>query len=419
MDTEALSREADSGLLCLSLLARLHNLPADPKQLQHQFGSSERLFDTREILRAAKFLGLKSRAIECAWQDLAVIHFPCIAKLDRSSFVLVGGIKEHEILLKHPNLAEPTTLSRAAFERQWTGEIILATRRAILVGAFRQFDFSWFIPFIVKYKKYLSDVLVASFFLQLFALVTPLFFQVVVDKVLVHRGLTTLDVLAVGLFVISLFEVVLGGLRTYVFAHTSNRIDVALGTDLFKHLLHLPVAYFATRRVGDTVARVRELETIRSFITGSSITLLIDLLFTVVFFGVLYLYSPALTAIVAATLPLYFLLAMSITPILRARLHEKFNRGADNQAYLVEIVTGIETVKASALEPSTQRRWEERLAAYVAASFKATTLSNIANQAASLINKLMVLGILWLGARLVINGDLSVGQLVAFNMIAG
>ncbi|MFT4582043.1 MAG: subfamily B ATP-binding cassette protein HlyB/CyaB [Gammaproteobacteria bacterium] len=419
MDTEALNREADSGLLCLSLLARLHNLPADPKQLQHQFGTTERLFDTSEILRAAKFLGLKSRAIECAWPDLAVIHFPCMAKLDRSSFVLVGGIKEDEILIKHPNLAQPTTLSRVAFEAQWTGEIILATRRATLVGVFRQFDFSWFIPFIVKYKKYLSDVLLASFFLQLFALVTPLFFQVVVDKVLVHHGLTTLDVLAVGLFVISLFEVVLGGLRTYVFAHTSNRIDVALGTDLFKHLLHLPVAYFATRRVGDTVARVRELETIRSFITGSSITLLIDLLFTVVFFGVLYLYSPALTAIVAATLPLYFLLAMGITPILRARLHEKFNRGADNQAYLVEIVTGIETVKASALEPATQRRWEERLAAYVAASFKASTLANIANQAASLINKLMVLGILWLGARLVINGELSVGQLVAFNMIAG
>ncbi|MFT4562453.1 MAG: subfamily B ATP-binding cassette protein HlyB/CyaB [Gammaproteobacteria bacterium] len=418
MDTKALDEEADSGLLCLSLLARLHNLAADPKQLQHEFGATERPFDTREILRAAKFLGLKSRAVECAWPDLVAIHFPCIAKLDGSVFILIGGVKDDEILTKHPNVVQPATLSRVEFEGQWTGEIILATRRATLVGAFRQFDFSWFIPFIVKYKKYLSDVLIASFFLQLFALVTPLFFQVVVDKVLVHRGLTTLDVLAVGLLVLSLFEVALAGLRTYVFAHTSNRIDVALGTDLFKHLLHLPVAYFATRRVGDTVARVRELETIRSFITGSSITLVVDLLFTVIFFGVLYLYSPALTAIVAATLPLYFLLAMGITPILRARLHEKFNRGADNQAYLVEIVTGIETVKASALEPSTQRRWEERLAAYVAASFKATTLSNIANQAASLINKLMVLGILWLGARLVINGELSVGQLVAFNMIA-
>ncbi|MDA0823569.1 MAG: cysteine peptidase family C39 domain-containing protein, partial [Proteobacteria bacterium] len=246
MDTEARNREADSGLLCLSLLARLHNLPADPKQLHHEFGSTDRLFDTREILRAAKFLGLKSRAIECAWPDLVAIHFPCIAKLDHSSFVLVGGITDDEILIKHPSVAQPATLSRTAFESRWTGEIILATRRATWVGAFRQFDFSWFIPFIVKYKKYLGDVLLASFFLQLFALLTPLFFQVVVDKVLVHHGLTTLDVLAVGLLVLSLFEVVLGGLHTYVFAHTSNRIDVALGTDLFKHLLHLPVAYFAT-----------------------------------------------------------------------------------------------------------------------------------------------------------------------------
>ena len=170
---------------------------------------------------------------------------------------------------------------------------------------------------------------------------------------------------------------------------------------------------------GDTVARVRELETIRNFITGSSITLVVDLFFTLVFFSVLYLYSPILSLIVAGTLPLYIVHAVTITPALRARLHEKFNRGAHNQAYLVESISGIETLKAAAVEPSTQKRWEERLAAYVAASFKATNLSNIANQTASLINKLMVLGILWLGARLVINGELTVGQLVAFNMIAG
>jgi len=297
--------------------------------------------------------------------------------------------------------------------------VILVTRRAGLTASLDKFGLSWFIPSIVKYKKYLGDVLIASFFVQLFALVTPLFFQVVVDKVLVHRGLTTLDILAVGLLVVSIFDVVLGGMRTYVFAQTTNRIDVALGTDLFKHLLHLPVAYFEARRVGDTVARVREPETIRNFITGSSITLVVDLFFTLVFFSVLYLYSPILSLIVAGTLPLYIVLPVTITPALRARLHEKFNRGADNQAYLVESISGIETLKAAAVEPSTQKRWEERLAAYVAASFKATNLSNIANQTASLINKLMVLGILWLGARLVINGELTVGQLVAFNMIAG
>lgn len=419
METNQSVDVIDSGLVCVTILARLQHLPADPNQLQHEFGGSGHLFETPDILRAAKWLGLKARCVQADWNTLRATHFPYIAKLIDDHFVLVGGLKEDEILIKDPREEGPKTLTREEFDALWTGELILTTRREGLAASFKQFDFSWFIPFILKYKKYLGDVLIASFFLQLFALITPLFFQVVVDKVLVHRGLTTLDVLAIGLLIVSVFEVVLGGMRTYVFAHTTNRIDVALGTDLFKHLLRLPVAYFEARRVGDTVARVRELETIRNFITGSSITLVVDLFFTFVFFGVLYLYSPLLTLVVAGTLPLYTVLAISLTPALRARLHEKFNRGADNQAYLVESVTGIETLKAAAVEPSTQRRWEERLAAYVAASFKAMNLSNIANQSASLINKLMVLGILWLGARLVINGELTVGQLVAFNMIAG
>lgn len=283
----------------------------------------------------------------------------------------------------------------------------------------RRFDFSWFIPAVLKYRRFLAEVLLASFFIQLLALITPLFFQVVIDKVLVHRGLTTLDVLAFGLLVVSLFDVVLNGLRTYVFSHTTNRIDVTLGADLFKHLLRLPLAYFEARRVGDTVARVREIESIRNFITGSSITLVIDLLFTVVFFAVMYLYSPTLTLVLLAAIPFYGLLTAFVTPILRARLHEKFNRGADNQAFLVESVNGIQTLKASAVEPQSQRRWEEKLSKYVGASFKATNLGNISNQAASFINKVTVLLILWLGARLVIDGDLSVGQLVAFNMLAG
>lgn len=410
---------ADTGLVCLAILARLHHLPADLNQIQHEFGSSEHPFRIPDVLRAAKWLGLKARTVRANWRNLMTVHFPCIAELVDARFVLIGGIEGDSILIKDPLEDTPTTMSHDEFESHWNGKLILVTRREGFAARLREFNFSWFIPFILKYRNYLIDVLMASFFLQLFALITPLFFQVVVDKVLVHRGLTTLDVLAIGLLVVSVFEVVLGGLRSYVFAHTTNRIDVALGADIFKHLLRLPVAYFEARRVGDTVARVREIETIRNFITGSSITLVVDLFFTLVFFAVLYLYSPRLALLVAATLPLYTILAVGITPALRARLHEKFNRGADNQAYLVESVTGIETLKASAVEPATQRRWEERLAAYVAVSFKATNLSNIANQAASLINKLMVLGILWLGARLVISGELTVGQLVAFNMIAG
>ncbi|MDX1519482.1 MAG: type I secretion system permease/ATPase, partial [Gammaproteobacteria bacterium] len=193
---------------------------------------------------------------------------------------------------------------------------------------------------------------------------------------------------------------------------------VMLGTDLFKHLLQLPVRYFEARRVGDTVARIRELENIRNFITGSAVTLAIDLLFTVIFFAVMYLYSPMLAFIVAATVPLYVILALLFTPVLRARLHEKFNRGAENQAFLVESINGIETLKAAAVEPQSRRCWEDQLAGYVRSCFQVSQISNIAGQSATFINKLTVILILWIGARLVINGELTIGQLVAFNMFA-
>ncbi len=235
---------------------------------------------------------------------------------------------------------------------------------------------------------------------------------------LVHKGLTTLDVLAFGLIVVSVFEVLLGGLRTYVFSHTTNRVDVELGAKLYRHLLSLPMSYFGARRVGDSVARVRELENVRNFITGSALTLVIDLFFTFVFLAVMYYYSPLLTYIVLASIPAYILLSVFVTPILRARVNEKFNRGAENQAFLVESVNGVETLKAMAIEPQMQNRWEEQLAGYVHASFKAANLNNIASQVAGLINKVVIVLILWVGARAVIQGDISVGQLIAFNMLA-
>jgi len=261
-------------------------------------------------------------------------------------------------------------------------------------------------------------VLVASFFLQVFALVSPLFFQVVIDKVLVHRSMSTLDVLIIGLVAIGLFESVLAILRTYLFAHTTNRIDVELGARLFRHLLALPIAYFQVRRVGDSVARVRELENIRNFLTGSALTLVIDLSFTFVFLAVMFLYSPLLTWIVLAAFPFYVGISALATPLFRRRLDEKFQRGAQNQAFLVESVTGVETLKAMAVEPQMQRRWEEQLAGYVAASFRVMSLGNTASQAVQLVNKLVIAGMLYFGAKLVIQGDLTVGELVAFNMLA-
>src|SRR6478672_166473 len=310
-------------------------------------------------------------------------------------------------------------MTRAELLAVWDGELILMTRRAGLADVTRRFDITWFLGAIHKYRHLLSEVLIASFFLQLFSLVSPLFFQVVIDKVLVHRALSTLDVLVIGLLAISAFETILGILRTYLFAHTTNRIDVELGARLFHHLLALPMAYFQARRVGDSVARVRELENIRNFLTSSALTLLIDLLFTFVFLGVMFFYSPPLSWIVLGSFPFYIAISAGVTPLFRQRLDEKFRRGAENQAFLVESVTGIETLKAMAVEPQMQRRWEEQLAGYVAASFRVLSLGNTASQVVQFVSKIVTAATLYFGAKLVIDGSLSVGELVAFNMLAG
>lgn len=409
----------DTGIQCLVILARFQQVAADVNQLQHQFGQQGRPLNDEDLVRAARYLKLKAKISKSNWGDLANTPLPAMAKHQDGHYFIIGKQTDDKVLIQDPLEQRPLNLPRDIFERSWSGELILISKRSLLPGITGQFDFSWFIPAILKYKKHIGEVLLASFFIQLFALITPLFFQVIIDKVLVHKGLTTLDVLAFGLLVISIFDVVLNGLRTYLLSHTTNRVDVSLGTQLFHHLTTLPIGFFKARRVGDTVARVRELDTIRNFLTGSALTLVIDLFFIVIFFGVMYIYSPTLTWVVLGSIPFYIILSLLITPVLRSRLNEKFRRGAENQSFLVETVTGVETVKSMAVEPQMQRRWEEQLAAYVSCSFRSSNLNNIANQVAGLINKVVTVLILWVGASLVIAGDLSVGQLIAFNMLAG
>ncbi|MCB1870151.1 MAG: type I secretion system permease/ATPase, partial [Gammaproteobacteria bacterium] len=408
----------DTGLACLVTVARLYGLPADPQQLRHSHSESGKTFDERTIILAGKELGLKIRALNSHWKRLHKTPLPAIAQHRDGRWFIIAGFKDDRVLIQDPLESKPLALPGEILGKSWEGRLILATRRARVDDPDGRFDFGWFIPAILKYRRLLGEVLLASLFVQLFALVTPLFFQVVVDKVLVHKGLTTLHVLAIGLLGISLFEVVLGGLRSYLFSHTTNRVDVALGAKLFRHLLALPIVYFEARRVGDSVARVRELENIRNFLTGSALTLVVDLVFTFVFFAVMYYYSPRLTLVVLGAIPFYLLLSVWITPIMRKRLNEKFNRGAENQAFLVESITGVETLKSMAVEPQMQRRWEEQLAGYVGASFRSANLGNIAGQTAGFINKVSVVLILWIGATLVMQGRLSVGQLIAFNMLS-
>jgi subfamily B ATP-binding cassette protein HlyB/CyaB len=407
----------ESALLALVILLRCHGVGAEPEQLRHSIGSSR--IGVAEMLRCAKEMDLKARAVSTKWERLATTPLPGIAVLRDGGFLILGRAAADKVLVHRPAAQNPETMTREQFETIWTGGLILMARRSGLTDLSRRFDITWFMGAISKYRRMLTEVLAASLFIQLFALISPLFFQVVVDKVLVHRSLSTLDVLIFGLLAVGLFEAILGALRTYLFAHTTNRIDVELGARLFRHLISLPVTYFQSRRVGDSVARVRELENIRQFITGSALTLTIDLLFTFVFLAVMLCYSPILTLVAVAAFPFYIGISAGLTPLFRKRLDEKFRRGAENQSFLVESVAGIETLKAMAVEPQVQRRWEEQLAGYVASSFRVSSLNNMASEAVQLVNKLVVAATLYLGAKLVIGGSLSVGELVAFTMLSG
>ncbi|TIX51143.1 type I secretion system permease/ATPase [Alteraurantiacibacter aquimixticola] len=419
----------DAALASFVLLAQFLGVPADPAQIHHDRGRGDDPYDFDDLTRIAKKLGLIARRKRAPLADLPKLPLPALVRLADGGTAVLLKIDDNtdtgaRFMVLAPGSERPEIWSEEQVEAGFAVEggkadLLLMTSREHIAGQKRAFDISWFIPALVKYRKPLRDVLLGSFFLQLLGLASPIFFQLVIDKVLVHQSMTTLEVLAIGLATVLVFETVLSGLRNWLFAHTTNRVDAELSAALFRHLVALPLSYFEARRVGDSVARVRELESIRNFLTSNAVTVVIDLFFTIVFFIVMYLYSPILTLIVALTIPVYVLISVLITPPLRARLDEKFKRGAENQAFLVETVTGIGTLKSMAVEPRMRDRWEKQFAGYIKTGWDVTVLSTWGSHLIQLVSKLTTVAILFVGAKAVIAGELSVGSLVAFNMLAG
>jgi subfamily B ATP-binding cassette protein HlyB/CyaB len=413
----------DPALACLALLAGYFRIGADPVAMRRDLGLSGRPAGVEEILRSALRIGLKARAVAkgLTIERLSTVPVPSILERADGDFVVFGGrTASGEFRLVDPLTRTPRLVSAEDLIASPPVRLVLVQRRLAGPGVDpATFGFRWFLPSIWRYRKPLAHVLLASFLVQIFALVTPLFFQVVVDKVLVHRSWSTLTVLAVGLVAVGVFDVVTQFLRGWALSHTTNRIDVELGRRLFAHLLDLPLGYFETRSAGQTVARMRELETIRAFLTGQGLFSGIDLVFTLVFVAVLFVYSWQLTLIVVGAIPIYLAISAAVRPALKDKIQEKFNRGAASQQFLVEAVVGIQTLKAAAVEPMMRADWEEKLAAYVKTSFEATQLALGGQNAIQWVSKLVTAGILYFGATAVIEGRLTVGELVAFNMIAG
>ena len=399
------AKPADSGLFALASIAGHFHVATDPFQLAHDLGLGARLACGEDIVLAAQRIGLRSRHLKGQ----------AVARLLSAPLPALIRMKDGGWRVALARLPDETPETLAA---EWDGEIVLVTRRWGGAGADpTTFGFRWFLPSLWRYRFPLVQVLIASLFVQIFALVTPLMFQVVIDKVLVHKGMSTLVVIVVGLVAMGLFDVLLQYLRAYTLNHTTSRIDVELGSRLFDHLIRLPLAYFETRPTGQTIARVRELETVRSFLTGQGLSSAIDLLFIGVFVAVLFAYSATLTFVVLASIPCYLVIAALIRPILRDKINERFNTGAASQQFLVESVFGMQTLKAAAVEPILRNQWEERLAAYVRTSFQSVMLSSLGQNAIQYVNKVTTAVVLFLGAKAVIDNELTVGGLIAFNMI--
>ena len=412
----------DSGLLCLAFVAGHYQVRADLFQMIHDAGPKEGVCDSDDLMRIASRLGFKSRLQRHQEAErLAHIPLPALLRLETGQFV-VAALRLSDGRLRVFDPQQKAILDLAAGESPalWSGDIVLiAPKSGLFQSGVRSFDLGWFLRALYKYRWPLGHVLLASLFVQLFALATPLLFQVVIDKVLVHKGMSTLIVIVIGLIGLSLFEVILNYLRNYALTHTTSRIDVELGAQLFDHLLRLPVSYHDTRAAGQTVARVRELETIRAFLTGQGLSSLIDIAFALIFISVLFLYSPVLTWIVLASIPAYLIVTFAIRPLLRDRIDERFKTGAASQQLLVETIIGFQTVKSGAVEPAVRMQWEQRLADYVRSSFDAVNLSSIGQNAFQLISKVTTALVLFVGAKAVIEGELTVGGLIAFNMIMG
>jgi ATP-binding cassette, subfamily B, bacterial HlyB/CyaB len=425
-DTQNTSQLLSGNLDLLRIYAQLQGLSLDKDQLMHQLNSQNEKLDTSFLVRSLQLVGFETKLLGSDDKALQSAALPAIVCCQDQRWMIVGGIQDQHVIVQLAGQTTPQKITRAHYKQLASGALIQA-KRVIGTGAGSndadmtpsKFGIAWFMQSLSKYKSLLSEILLASFFVQIFALVTPLIFQVVIDKVLTNRALSTLDVMVIALLGVSLFEIVLTGLRHYLFSHTTNRMDVELGSKLFRHLLHLPLNYFESRRSGDTVARVRELDNVRNFMTGQALTSWLDLFFAIVFLAVMFYYSTTLTLIVIASLPVFFLASWIITPMLRKSLEDKFVLGAENQAYLVETVTAMETLKSQAVEPQWQREWERKLADYVNASFQSGHLANATNQFIGLASKILTVALLYFGAKLVIDGELTVGGLIAFNMLSG
>lgn len=407
-----------TGLLAFEIIARINQADIDLKSIIKEYGITENELASYELIRIIKNSGFRAKLKTMPIENLEKYPVPAIyLTKDHLYKIILSFNFEHKKALVFDTVEKISKeLSFEELREEGSGQYIILKQKVSPPKT--EFGFMWFYREIMRYKNVIAEVMMGSFIVQLFGLITPLFTQVILDKVIVHRSITTLEVLTIAFVSVTSFEFLLNLSRNYIFVHTSNKIDSKLGAKLFKHLFALPFFYFENRKVGNIIARVRELDSIREFITNKSVSLIIDLFFSIVFVAVMFLYSIKLTLIVLGFVILVAIIYVTITPELRKRLNEKFQMAAQSDSYLVESVTGIQTIKSLSIESAMQKRWEDYLSDYVRASFNLSNMETITGSISGALQKMMTIFVLYIGVRLVIENKLSIGQLIAFQMFA-
>ena len=411
-------------------LCRIHRMPFDAALVARQYPPPN---SAATFIEAAVALGLKVGTCEASAHDLSALTFPLVAERiavgdePSAKLALIVRADDGRLLFFPAGSNQSETLPTSTFTQHFRSRVWLVARGATNDAQDRdaaaevpaRFGFCWFIPELLKHKKVWRDVLAASLVLQLVGLTTPLFTQVIIDKVVVHQTGSTLLAIAGGLFMFLILNAFLTWLRQYFILHTGNRIDAVLGSGVFRHMIRLHLRYFEQRPTGTLIARLHGVETIRQFISGAAVTLFLDLPFLFVFLAVMIWYSWQLSLIAIATVALLVILSVAVTPLLRERVNDQFLKGARNQAFLTEYVSGMETVKSLQMEPYLEKRYDDLLADYMTAGFRARQLSNTTNTLANAIEQAQTLAILCVGALIVMqNEGFTIGMLVAFQMFA-
>ncbi|HEX9802052.1 MAG TPA: peptidase domain-containing ABC transporter [Gammaproteobacteria bacterium] len=418
-------------LWAVGSLCQVHRIPFEPQLLQHHYPPPHTL---TSLIDALQKVGLELRYAKLSAGGIPTFQLPCLAILkpdedagegdepQTARLALIARIEEGRILWFAAGSTTPQLESTEEFLEKIEPAVLTAWPEQLAEEEGDQpksFGFKWFVPEIMKHKRLWRDVLLASLAIQLFALATPLFTQVVIDKVIVHHAMNTLYVVGFGLLMFMLFSAGLTWIRQYLVIHTGNRIDAVLGSKVFSHLFHLPIRYFENRPTGTLVARIQGIETIREFVSGAAVSLLLDLPFLFIFLAVMFYYSWQLTLIVLVCLLLIAGISLAITPLLRRRMNEQFQRGAKNQAFLTEYLSGVETVKSLQMEPQLNHKYGDMLAGYLEAGFKTRTLGNTYNVSAQTLEQVQTLAVLAVGAWLVMTTEgFTIGMLVAFQMFA-